>query len=156
MTNFGMSMRRTRGRHIAFYALLVGAGILASVAPSAQAAVWFIRARADGDGRSESSPMGSTAALERMTKPGDVIILLPGEAPIDGGLSLKQGQTLVGIADQGRKPSITNSDSERNGGNGLVLGNDCRVLDVRIENTKASGVLGVDVTGTFLNGVDVD
>ncbi len=149
-------MKLTRGRQFAFHALLAGAGILASSTPCAQAAVWFIRARADGDGRSEASPIGSTAALERMTKPGDVIVLLPGEAPIDGGLSLKQGQTLVGIAAQGSKPSITNSDPERNGGNGLVLGNDCRLLDVRIENTKASAVLGVDVTGTFLIGVDVD
>jgi hypothetical protein len=118
--------------------------------------VWFVRAGGDGDGRGRDAPIGSTAALERMTKAGDVIVLLPGETPLDGGLALKRGQTLVGHAEQGHKPAITNTDPGRNGGVGLVLADDCRVLDVRIADTVASGVYGTDVTGACLVGVEVD
>jgi hypothetical protein len=32
-------------------------------------AVWFVRAGAGGDGRKEAGPIGSTAALERASRP---------------------------------------------------------------------------------------
>ena len=78
------------------------------------------------------------------------------DEPLDGGVALKPGQTLIGHAEAGRKPAITNSNAARNGGNGVVLADDCKVLDVRIERTRASGVLGFNVTGACLLGVDVE
>jgi hypothetical protein len=126
-------------------------------APSrAKAAVWFARAGAVGDGTSAASPIGSSAALDAATKPGDVIILEPGEAPFDGGVALKKGQTLIGLPDAGRKPSITNTKSDLHGGNGVVLADESRVLNVRIVHPKASGVLGVNVSGISLSGVEVE
>jgi hypothetical protein len=52
-------------------------------------------------------------------------------------------------------PAVTNSNADRNGGNGVVLADDCKVLEVRIERTTASGVLGFNVTGACMLGVGV-
>lgn len=119
-------------------------------------AVWFARAKASGDGTSRASPIGSSTGLDTVTRPGDMIILLANDDPFDGGVTLKAGQTLIGHAEAGPKPAITNSNAERNGGNGVVLADDCKVIDIRIERTRASGVFGLDVSGTCLVGVDVD
>lgn len=137
-----------------FHAVLIALFLTASIAP-ARAALWYARAQGTGDGRTAASPIGSSSALEAATKPGDVIILLPGEAAFDGGVALKTGQTLMGLTDGASKPSITNSDTNRNQGSGVVLANDSRVLNVRIERARASGVLGVDVSGVVLMGVEV-
>ncbi|WP_422930032.1 hypothetical protein [Singulisphaera sp. PoT] len=135
--------------------LLACAVVLSSPAP-ASAVVWFTRAKASGDGSSPSSPIGSTIGLDAVTRPGDIIILLASDEPLDGGLTLKADQTLIGQAEAGRKPAITNSNRDRNGGNGVVLGEGCKVVDVRVERTEASGILGVDVSGTCLIGVEVE
>ena len=103
-----------------------------------------------------ANPIGSSAALDEATKPGDTIILLPSAEPFDGGVALKTGQTLMGLVVGDRKPSITNTDTDRNGGNGIILANDSKVIDVRIERTRASGVLGLDVSGACIIGVEVD
>src|SRR4051794_18145112 len=87
--------------------LLACGDVTVSPAP-ADAAVWFARAKASGDGTSATSPIGSSAGLEVVTKPGDMIILLAGDDPFDGGVALKPGQTLIGQAEGGRKPTITN------------------------------------------------
>ena len=126
------------------------------ITAEANASVWFARAQASGDGTSAAGPIGSSAALEAATRTGDIIIMLAGKASFDGGIVLKNGQTLIGLADGDRKPSITNSNSERNGGVGVLLADDCKVLNIRIGHTKASGVLGIDVSGAHLLDVDVD
>ncbi len=135
---------------------MIGFFAIVTVTAQATAAVWFVRSQATGDGTSAAVPMGSTAALEAATKPGDVIILMPGKEPFDGGIALKKGQSLIGLADGNRKPSITNSHAEQNGGNGVLLADDCKVLNVRIGSVQASGVLGVDVTGACLLAVEVE
>ena len=112
---------------------LIGFFAIVTVTAQATTSVWYVRSQATGDGTSAAVPMGSTAALEAATKPGDVIILMPGKEPFDGGIALKKGQTLIGLADGNRKPSITNSHAEQNGGNGVLLADDCKVLNVRIE-----------------------
>jgi hypothetical protein len=126
------------------------------VSAQTKASVWFAQAQASGDGRSAAAPIGTAAALMAATRPGDIVVLLPAKEPFDGGIAMKKGQTLIGTADGDRKPSITNSRSEQNGGNGIVLADDCKVLNVRIERVKASGLVGVDVSGVHLLGVEVE
>jgi hypothetical protein len=84
-----------------------------------------------------------------------VIIPLASDDPLHGGVTLKPGQSLVGHAEAGRKPAVTNSNVARNGGNGVVPADDCKMLDVRIERTRACGILGLNVTGADLLGVHV-
>jgi hypothetical protein len=141
---------------IALFVALLATGVVASSPAPAGAAVWFARAKATGDGTSPASPIGSSLVLDAVTRPGDMIILLASDDPLDGGVTLKAGQTLIGHAEAGRKPAITNSNADRNGGNGVVLADGCKVLDIRIERTRASGVLGVNVSGTCLLGVEVE
>jgi hypothetical protein len=148
-----------RFKRIGPMCFLVGVLLPIVAAPAqanANANVWFARGGADGDGTSAAVPIGSTAALHAVTRPGDVIILLPGKDPFDGGVALKKGQTLMGLAEGDRKPSITNTRSDQNGGNGIVLADDSKVLNVRIVHPRASGVLGVNVTGAYLLGVEVE
>ena len=133
-------------------------GLLAILIVTAQvdASVWFARAQASGDGTGPAVPIGSSVVLDAATRPGDIIILLPGKQPFDGGIALKTNQTLIGLADADRKPTLTNSHLDQNGGNGVVLADDCKVLNIRIEHVKASGVLGVDVSGANLLGIEVE
>jgi len=154
--------RPTEARLIQRRPLLLGvlafllASLLVCVPSSAQdAPVWFAQAGADGDGTSAASPLGSTQALESVTSPGDVLVLLPSDAPLEGGISLKPRQTLIGRPDGKRKPVITNADSTRNGGVGIVLAADSRVLNIRIEDTYASGILATNAAGVQVDRVEV-
>lgn len=116
---------------------------------------WFLQAGASGDGMSAASPIGSAAMFERSTRPGDTVILLSSDVAFDGGLKLKAGQTLIGVPESGRKPVITNTDSIRNGGCGIVLADDNRIWNVRIEDTAASGIYGLNISNVRIYGVEV-
>lgn len=129
--------------------------VCVAIPAAARGSAWYARAHGTGDGKTRANPIGSSAALDAGTKPGDVILLLPGEAPFDGGIALKPGQTLMGLAEGGRKPSIKNTSTNQNNGNGVVLADNCKILNVQIERTDSSGILGLDVTGAFLHAVDV-
>jgi hypothetical protein len=117
--------------------------------------IWFARPGADGDGTTPAHPFGSTAAIEDASEPGDMIVLLPGDVPFDGGLTLKPGQILVGQPEAHTLPVITNTSAERNGGNGIVLADSVRILNLRVAETQASGIYGADVTGVTISRVDV-
>jgi len=150
MQSGSQSMRTNHVVRTILLALLLGIR-----SADASASVWFVRANGTGDGKAETNPIGSSSALDVATKPGDVIILLPGATPFDGGVALKPGQTLMGLAEGSYKPSITNTDTNRNSGIGVVLADDCKILNLRIEQTAASAALGIDVSGVVLLGVEV-
>ena len=115
--------------------------------PQAAPAVWFISPGANGDGSSRDAPLGSAAEVERLTGPGDTLFLRSSGPALPGGLALKTSQVLIGLQDgDGRTPVITNRDSTRHGGCGLVLADGVHVRNVRIEDTDASGVYGLDVS----------
>lgn len=118
--------------------------------------IWFAQAGAEGSGSMAESPLGTTAEIEASTKPGDLIILLPGNQAFEGGLELKEKQTLIGTSDNGIKPVITNRDTLRNGGNGILLADNNRIEGIHIENTAASGLFGSSVSGTRISGVVID
>ena len=132
--------------------------LLAPTLASAQDSgrVWFAQAGASGDGGSASSPIGSTSDLESASAPGDILVLIAGDSPLEGGLALKSGQTLIGISMGDRKPSITNRDGERNGGVGIVLAANVRIWNIRVESTHASGLLGINTDGVWIDGVEVE
>lgn len=138
--------------HRSFAAVLVTVTLAAG---AADAGTWFARAGATGNGSSVDHPLGSSAEIESSTKAGDTIILLAGEQPLDDGVRLKTGQTLMGLVEGNRKPTITNTTVGQNGGNGVVLADGARVLNVSVERTQASGVIGNDVRDCWLQGVDV-
>jgi hypothetical protein len=116
---------------------------------------WFVQAGATGDGTSVEHPTGSLESIERRSAAGDSIFVLPSDAVLDGGIALKAGQRLVGIVKAGRKPVITNSDSTRHLGCGVLVANGSAVSNVRIEGTVASGIYGRNASGVRIDSVDV-
>lgn len=135
--------------------LILSILIATNISAQRNSQIWFVKAGAKGDGSTVESPLGSTTILETVSGPSDLIILLPGEGPLDGGLALKKGQTLIGLPQAGQQPIITNTDTVRNDGNGLVLAGDNRIWNIRIEDTYASGIIGINVSGNRIEGVAV-
>jgi hypothetical protein len=140
------------GHFAALVALVVGTA--APAQPKAPAS-WFVQAGADGDGSSAERPAGSLEAIERQSGEGDRIFVTASDVSLDGGIALKPGQRLIGIAKDGRKPVITNTSLARNQGCGILLANASRVSNMRIEASFASGIYGRNVTGVRIDGVDV-
>jgi hypothetical protein len=116
---------------------------------------WYVAAGASGDGQSAATPFGSAKAVEGASAPGDVIVVLPGAGRLDGGLALKPRQILRGFANDSRRPVITNTTEERNGGNGVVLSKDSRIEGIEIRDTHASGVFGQDVGTVAISDVSI-
>lgn len=116
---------------------------------------WYVRAGAGGDGTSADRPVGTLAQLERLSAPGDQLFVLVGDTPLEGGITLKRGQVLTGIAKDGRKPVITNTSLSRTGGVGIQLANASQISNVRIEASFASGIYGRNVTDIRIDKVDV-
>jgi len=116
---------------------------------------WYVQAGASGDGASVERPAGTLAQLERLSAPGDQLYVLAGDTPLDGGITLKPGQQLTGVARDGRKPVITNTSLARTGGVGIQLASGSQVSSVRVEASFASGIHGRDVTDVRIDKVDV-
>jgi hypothetical protein len=116
---------------------------------------WYVRAGASGDGTSADRPAGTLAQLERLSAPGDQLYVLVGDVPLDGGITLKPGQQLTGVAKDGRKPVITNTSLVRTGGVGIQLASASKISNVRIEASFASGIYGRNVTDVRIDKVDV-
>lgn len=136
--------------------LFVFALMLVSDAAVAQTftGVWYAKGGANGDGATAENPLGSAVEIERVTQPGDVILLLPSEVPLRDGLALKPGQSLIGLGRGADRPIITNGDIQRHGGVGILLTDNVRVSNVRIKETQTSGVYGQDVSAQ-LDSVEV-
>ncbi len=117
--------------------------------------VWFLQAGGEGDGTSVDQPFGNSSKLHSLSKPNDLIILLPSDRPLTGGIALKDGQELIGIQESGQTPTITNTDSTRLDGNGIVLANNSRVKNIVVENTFASGIFGRNVSGVLIDQVKI-
>lgn len=136
--------------------LLIATALLShSVHAKSPAKIWFVQAGATGNGESLASPIGSSSLLEQMSGSGDTIYLLPSESSLNGGLALKLEQRLIGLTISGRKPIITNTDSTRNSGNGIVLANNNSVSNVAIRDTFASGIYGDNISNIRIDGVEV-
>lgn len=116
---------------------------------------WYVQAGAGGDGTSAERPAGTLAQLERLSAPGDQLFILVGDTPLDGGITLKPGQQLTGVARDGRKPVITNTSLAHTNGIGIQLASGSEVSNVRIEATFASGIYGRNVTDVRIDNVDV-
>ena len=147
-----MVLSKIVGPVAALLALVAGTG----APPLAEAPTsWFVQAGATGDGTNVEHPTGSLESIERRSAAGDRIVVLPSDAVLDGGIALKAGQRLVGLVRAGRKPVITNSDSTRHLGCGVLVANGSVVSNVRIEGTVASGIYGRNASGVRIDSVDV-
>ena len=75
---------------------------------------------------------GRSRRLKKTLHQGRVFILLPGDTVLDGGITLKPGQKLIGIVEEGVKPRLTNSTANQEGVAVLLAtGNEVRNLALR-------------------------
>ncbi len=75
----------------------------------------------------------------------DVLIVLPSTIALDYGITLKPGQKLIGECNPTRgllptQPTITNTHSTSNGGNGAVVLGDSTIKNIYFKNTYASAI----------------
>jgi hypothetical protein len=132
---------------------------------AAEAATVYVSATAKGPGEgSRADPLASLAAAERASRRGDRIVVLPAPRraePLDGGISLKPGQRLVGAGPSVRRgglrrvPAVTNTSGGRNSGDAVVLADDTTVRNLVIAGTHRGGVYGRNVSGVRVVGNDV-
>ncbi|MBF8301216.1 MAG: hypothetical protein HW394_1586, partial [Acidobacteria bacterium] len=104
-----------------FLVCLTGAG---------EAATWHVKADAapGGDG-SRARPFATLEQVEKASRPGDTIRILPSTRPLGGGIQLKDNQRLIGdgppvtkAAPGSARPTITNT-SGRYDGDAIRLAN---------------------------------
>lgn len=118
--------------------------------------IWFAQAGAIGDGSDIMNPLGSTTKLEQMATENDIIYLLPSSELLTGGLHLKKGQSLIGLTENGKHPTLTNKDNTRNEGIGLILSDSNYIQNLHIQSTHASGIYGYNVTNNRMVSLTVD
>jgi len=69
--------------------------VLTLGAASLHASVWYVQANGTGDGKTQANTTGTSAALDAVTKPGDVLLLLWSPAPFHGGKARLKGHAAV-------------------------------------------------------------
>ena len=97
-----------------------------------------------------SSPFHSLVAVQKVSRPGDTIRILPSPInmpPLDGTLLMKEGQILEGISEDNRKPQITNSDADNNHGDTITLADRTIVRNLHIVSSAGHAVVGRNVNG---------
>ena len=126
--------------------------------PAAAARTWYVQAGAEpgGTGKKRRAPLPSLAAVEKASRPGDRIVVLAAEEPLDGGIRLKPRQKLLaGRSTDGRRPRLTNTDPARLEGDAVRLADRTTVGGVVIEGAVRGGIYGLNVTRATITGNDV-
>lgn len=109
-----------------------------------------------------TAPFNTLAAVEQASRRGDAIVVLAspsGVAPLDGGIALKDGQSLIGDRTgaalgatlQKDAARITNTSTAHNG-DAVVLADKTSVSNLVIVGAHRSAVYGQDVTGVSIAG----
>jgi hypothetical protein len=141
---------------------------LASTAAAAEqdGRTWYVRADAAGGGNgSRGAPFDSLAAVERASRRGDRIIVLPAPrsaGALDGGIRLKPRQRLVGAGPQvgtararQRAPRLTNTDGSHLEGDAVRLARRTVVRNLEISGARRGGIYGRNVPRVRIVGNDI-
>jgi hypothetical protein len=118
---------------------------------------WYVRAYppAEGPEGTRAKPFTTLAGAQAASAVCDTIVVLHSDddldLALDGGITLKDGQKLIGEPVGSRRPRITNSTDVANGGHGVVLANDNEVANVHVDATYGSGIRALSVTGVNIH-----
>lgn len=147
-------LARSQGTRLA-RSLALACAVALATAASAGAAVrtYYVRAgaRPGGDG-TRHAPFASLAAVQRATGPGARIVIESAPGALDGGITLKAGQSLVG---QGRSARIENTDAGSQDGDAVRLASRTTVRNLVIGPAVRGGIYGLDVTAVRILGNDL-
>lgn len=111
--------------------------------------VWYIKA---DDTPSNANIHGriyhSFAEMASVSAPGDEIRILPSTNALEGGITLKDGQKLIGV-NASNLPTITSTQS---GVPAITLANNNEVANIHIVDTnQGNGILGTDVQNAYIH-----
>ncbi len=120
-----------------------------SLAGSNGGLICFVQYGGTGNGSSANKPYGSLQQVENDSKC-MIINVLQGMSPLDGGITLKDGQLLIGLGKG--QPTITNTLNAGNlqAGPVIRLANNSAVINLNVL-ALSIGVLGDNVTGVLLS-----
>ncbi|MCT2532109.1 hypothetical protein N2488_02825 [SAR92 clade bacterium H231] len=111
----------------------------------------------DGDGKTYDNPFSSLQQVERTSGPGDFIYVIKnGIEILDGGIVLKPGQKLIGMASKGEKSvvnsavRISNSTFE-NDGVVIKLSHNNEISGIEITSRHGNGIAGIDFSGANIH-----
>ncbi|QLY28311.1 hypothetical protein H0264_23345 [Nocardia huaxiensis] len=132
-------------------------------AQPAEPGTWHVRAGAGaGDGSAER-PFDSLGTVERVSGPGDIIIIDPAPAdlpPLDGGIVLKPGQQLIGggapvtaLPPGAPSPRLTNTTNIA--GDVVRLAPGTAVRNLVLDGATRAGIYGLDATDVVVEGNDI-
>ncbi len=141
---------------------------------------WYVSASAAAGGNGTiHSPFNSLAAAQNASGPGDTIVIEPSPLsvpPLDGGISLKTGQRLVGdgppVLQLGQplmqggpplvrstglasQPRIANTSALTNNGDAIELASGAEVENIVITAAYRGGIYGKDVVDARVHGNDI-
>jgi hypothetical protein len=100
---------------------------------------------------SMTNPYGTLAALQADTGC-DTLIVLYSEFPLDGGITLRNGQELLGYpGPSGMMPVISNTSASANDGHGIRVAAKNSIKSLHVTNTYNRGISGVGVESLSIN-----
>jgi hypothetical protein len=140
--------------------VVFGAMVAAGPAQAASGpSTWYVKAGVTTSQGTAEAPFGSLEQVEHLSQPGDAIVVLPSSAVLDGGIQLKQNQTLSGAGDSvltagSVAPRLTNTTS-RLSGDAVRLADGVTVSNLRVTDAVRGAIYGLDVTGVRIVGNDV-
>jgi hypothetical protein len=118
-----------------------------------------------GGSGSRYAPFDSLQAVEAASRPGDTIVVLPAPAsapPLDGGITLKPRQSLIGDGGPVTRrtstapaPRITNTTAALNSGDAVRLSKDNQVRNLVVADAYRGGIYGSDAGDTRIQDNDI-
>lgn len=153
-----MASRSKFASRCSLFLLLAAAGALTLLVPiHAHAQNWYVKADAlPGGNGSPEFPFSTLAEVESNAQENDIILVIPSALALDGGITLKDGQILLGTClpdGSGGSPFSCTFDRARitnSTGDGVTLGNNNLVSNLHVENPLRHGILGDGVTGAVV------
>jgi hypothetical protein len=146
----------------------VGGLAVATIACAAHSldATYYVSADATSIGEgSRAHPFRSLEDVERASRAGDTIIVLPspfGVPPLDGGIALKPGQRLIGAGPavigrppESAAPRIANTRDSRLAGDAVRLADATTVDNLVIASARRAGVYGLDDADVRIENNDI-
>jgi hypothetical protein len=127
------------------------------------ARTWYVSAAATSTGVGTAArPFRTLAAVERASRAGDTIVVLPAGRALDRGIQLKPGQRLIGagpavttLGPAASAPRLTNSTTAHLAGDAVRLADGVTVRNLRITRAQRGAVYGAEVSGVSVVGNDV-
>jgi hypothetical protein len=127
-------------------------------AGTSEAADWYVKAGAPHPGNgSRNRPFSSLDQVEAASAAGDTIYVVQSQGVLDGGIQLKDGQSLIGLGPtvntanpNSARAKLTNTTDARYDGDAIRLAKNNLVENIHIDNTFRSAILGINAVNARL------